>query len=54
MMIFLLIQLLMTVASLIGPDKRHIEASSDIHLSFFIALTDFFFKKNAVSLTPST
>ena len=52
-MVFLIIQLLKTLASLLGPDKRHIEASSDIHLSFFIVLTDFFFKKNPVSLTPS-
>ena len=44
----------MTVASLLGPDKRHIEASSDIHLSFYNVLSDFFFIKNAVSLTPST
>ena len=45
----------MTVASLLGPDKPHIKASSDIHLSFFfIVLSDFFFKKNAVTLTPST
>ena len=35
----------MTVASLLGPDKRHIKASSDIHLSFFNVLSDFFFKK---------
>ena len=44
----------MTVASLLGPDKPHIKASIDIHLSLFIVLSDFFFKKNAVTLTPST
>ena len=44
----------MTVAGLLGPDKRHIKASSDNHLSLFIVLSDFFFKKNAVTLTPST
>ena len=42
----------MTVASLLGPDKRHIKASSDIHLCFFIVLSYFFSRKNAVSLTP--
>ena len=42
------------MARLVGPDKRHINASIDIHLSFFIVLSDFFFKKNAVSLTLST
>ena len=51
---FWLKKLLMTVASLLGPDKRHIKASSDIHLSFFIVLSIFFFKRNAVSRTPST
>ena len=35
----------MTVVSFLGPDKRHIKASSDIHLSFFIALSDFFQEK---------
>ena len=44
----------MTMASLLGPDKPHIKASSDIHLSLFITLSDFFFKKNVVTLTPST
>ena len=33
----------MTLASLLGPDKRHINASSDIHPSFIIVLSDFFF-----------
>ena len=32
----------MTVASLLGPDKHHIKASSDIHLSFYNVLSDFF------------
>ena len=41
----------MTVASLLGTDKRHVKASSDIHLSFFCFIL-LFFKKNAVSLTP--
>ena len=35
----------MTVASLLGPDKPHIKASSDIHLSLFIVLSDFFSRK---------
>ena len=43
----------MTVASLSGPDKRQIKASSDIHLSFFIVLSNFFFKKNTVSQTQA-
>ena len=42
----------MNVASLLGPDKRHIKASSDIHLSSFYCYILLFFKKNAVSLTP--
>ena len=53
-MVFLLLWLFLAVASLLGPDKRHIKASSDIHLSIFIALSNFFFKKNAISLTSST
>ena len=52
-MVFPLTKLLTTVASFLGPDKRNIKASSDIHLSFFTVLPDFFFKKNALSLTPS-
>ena len=36
---------LFTVASLLGPDKRYTKASSDIHLSFFIVLSDFFSRK---------
>ena len=44
----------MTVASLLCHDKRHIKASSDIHLSFYNVLCDFFLKKNAGSVTPST
>ena len=43
----------MTVAGLLGPDKRHIKASSDNHLSFFLFYLTIFFKKNAVSLTTS-
>ena len=35
----------MTVASFLGSDKRHMKASSDIHLSFFIVLSDFFLRK---------
>ena len=35
----------MTVASLLGPDKRRIKASSDIHLSSFIVLSYFFFQE---------
>ena len=35
----------MAVASLLGPDKHHIKASSDIHLSFFIVLSNFFQEK---------
>ena len=35
----------MTVVIFLSPDKRHIKASSDIHLSFFIALSDFFLRK---------
>ena len=44
----------MTVAGLLGPDKRHIKASSDIHLIFYIVLSDFFYIENAVPLTPIT
>ena len=44
-MVFSITTLLTTVASFLGPDKRHIKASSDIHLSFFIVLTDFFFQE---------
>ena len=44
----------MTVARLLGPNKRHIKSSSDLHLSFFIVLSDFFFKKNVVSPNPNT
>ena len=33
------------MASLLGPDKRHMKASSDIHLSFYIVLSDFFFQE---------
>ena len=40
---------LKTVASLLGPDKRHIKASSDFHLSFFIVLSDFFQEKRSFS-----
>ena len=47
-MIFYSIKLLMTVASLLGPDKRHIKASSDIHLRFYIVLSDFFSRKTLV------
>ena len=43
----------MTVASLPGPDKRQLKASSDIYLSFFIVLSNFFFKENAVSQTQA-
>ena len=43
----------MIVVGFLGPDKRHIKASSDIHLIFFIALSDFFQEKRC-SLTPST
>ena len=32
----------MTVAILLGPDKSHIKASSNIHLSFCFVLSDFF------------
>ena len=35
----------MTMASLLGPDKRHIEASSDIHLSFFLLFYLTFFQE---------
>ena len=35
----------MAVVSLLSPDKRHIKASSDIHLSFLIVLSDFFFQE---------
>ena len=51
---FLLKKLFMTMASSLVPDKRHIKASSDIHLKFPIVLSDFFFMKNALSLAPST
>ena len=44
----------MTVAGLLGLDKRHIKASSDIHLIFYIVLSDFFYIENAVPLTPIT
>ena len=44
-MVFSLTQLLTTVASFLGPDKRNIKASSYIHLSFFIVLPDFFFQE---------
>ena len=44
----------MTVASLLGSNERHIKDSSDIHRSFYNVLSDFSFKKNAGSLTPST
>ena len=40
--------------SLLGPDKRLIKASSDFHLTFFLFLSDFFFKKNVLSLNQST
>ena len=35
----------MTVDSLLGPDKRHMKASSDIHLRCFFVLSDFFLRK---------
>ena len=35
----------MTVASLIGPDKRHVKVSSDIHLSIYIVLSDLFYQE---------
>ena len=35
----------MTMASLLGPDKRHIKASSDIHLSFFLLFYLTFFQE---------
>ena len=38
----------MTVASFIGPNKRHIKDSSDIHLSFYIVLSDIFSRKKLV------
>ena len=44
-MVFSLTQLLTTVDSFLVPDKRNIKASSDIHLSFFIVLPDFFSRK---------
>ena len=35
----------MTVASLLGPNKRHIKASSDIHLSFIYCFIRLFFQE---------
>ena len=48
-MVFSLTKLLTTVASFLGPDKRNIKDSSDIHLSFFIVLPDFFQEKRSFS-----
>ena len=44
----------MTVVSFLGPDKRHIKASSDFQLSFFIALSDFFQEKRCFSDSKHT
>ena len=38
----------MTVASFLGPDQRHIKDSSDIHISFYIVLSDLFSRKTLV------
>ena len=35
----------MTVASLLGPDKRHVKVSSDMHLSIYFVLSDLFYQE---------
>ena len=40
----------MTVAGLLGPDKRHIKASCDIHLSFFLLFYLTFFSRKTLFL----
>ena len=38
----------MAVASFSGPDQPHIKDSSDIQISFYIVLSDFFSRKTLV------
>ena len=40
----------MNVASFLGPDKRHIKDSSDIHLSIYIVLSDLFLSTKTLVL----
>ena len=42
----------MTVASFLGPDQPHIKDSSDIHISFYIVLSDLFSRKTLVVWEP--
>ena len=43
----------MTVVKLLGSDKRHIKASSNIHPSFYFVLSDFYQEYHTASMTRS-